>query len=667
MDKSDILKKIESLRDEIRHHNYQYYILDRPIISDTEYDSLIHRLIDLEEENPEFYSPDSPTQRVGGGSLEEFGTAVHSSPMLSLANAFSPDDLLDFDRRVRGMLEKEVEYIAEFKIDGLSVVLEYENGVFTRGATRGDGLVGEDVTENLRTVRSIPLRLNKPYSLETRGEIFISKEHFKQLNQRRELHGQQTFANPRNAAAGSLRQLDPRITASRHLDIFLFNLERVEGVDIHSHLQTMDVMKDAGLKISPFLYTTTSMEEIIELCIEWTDKRHDLPFDIDGLVIKVNSIGQRQLLGATSKTPRWAIAYKFPAQQEETRLLEIEVQVGRTGVLTPIAILDPVQIAGSTVARASLHNEDYIMEKDIRIGDYVIIQKAGDIIPEVVRVQKDKRNGDERNFEMPDRCPVCGAHTVRIEGEAAIRCTGNACPAQQRRLVMHYVSRDAMDITGLGPALVDQLIENDLIGDAGDLYYLDYNQLIHLERMGDKSADNLLKAIEISKKNELRRLIFGLGIRLVGVRAAQLIAQKFGHLDDLLRAGEDDLLAIDEIGPKIAQSVTAFFGEEQNLRLIDKLRRAGVNFSQSQRASDQENGAPTHGWRDKTFVLTGTLKEYTRNDAKSLIEERGGRVTGNVSKKTSYVLAGENPGSKLNRARDLGIVIIDEDQFNSML
>jgi DNA ligase (NAD+) len=667
MDKNDIYREIENLRDEIRYHNHQYYVLDQPTITDSEYDSLIRRLIELEAEYPEFYSPDSPTQRVGGAPTEGFGEVVHSSPMLSLANAFNHQELMDFDRRVRSMVGDEVEYVAEFKIDGLSVVLEYENGSFIRGATRGDGQVGEDVTENLKTVRSIPLRLNKPYSLEVRGEVFMSKENFERLNSRRELDGQPTFANPRNAAAGSLRQLDPRITASRPLDIFLFNLERIAGVEIQDHLQTMDIMKDAGLKISPFLYRTSSMDDIIELCSEWTDKRNDLPFDIDGLVIKVNSMKQRQNLGATSKTPRWAIAYKFPAQQAETRLREIVVQVGRTGVLTPTAMLDPVHIAGSTVARASLHNEDYIREKDIRIGDNVIIQKAGDIIPEVVRVQMDKRTGDEKEFQMPDYCPVCGAHTIRIEGEAAVRCTGNACPAQQRRLIIHYVSRDAMDITGLGPAIVDQLLGNNLIDDAGDLYYLDYDQLINLERMGDKSVNNLLSAIEASKQNELRRLIFGLGIRLVGTRAAQLLAHKFRHLDNLIEATEDDLLSIEGIGPKIAQSVRGFFREEQNLRLIDKLRQAGVNFSNEPKPTGEGDDTLVHDWKGKTFVLTGTLRDYTRNDAKALIEGRGGRVVGSVSKRTDYVLAGENPGSKLDRARELGVKIIDESWFNSML
>ncbi|NLN42579.1 MAG: NAD-dependent DNA ligase LigA [Clostridiales bacterium] len=667
MDKEKIRRQIEDLRDKIRHHDYLYYVLDKPVITDSEYDQLVRQLIELEEEYPEFYSPDSPTQRVGGSPVQGFGTVMHSYPMLSLANAFSKEELLDFDRRVRNMVGNKVEYVVEFKIDGLSVSLEYENGRLVRGATRGDGQIGENVTENLKTIRSIPLKLNKPYSMTVRGEVFMPKDHFVKLNKQRELEGLPTFANPRNAAAGSLRQLDPRITATRHLDIYLFNLEYVSDYTIESHMQTMEIMKEAGLKISPFLYMTSSMEEIIELCQEWADKRHNLAFDIDGLVIKVNSMAQRQQLGSTSKTPRWAIAYKFPAQQEETFIKDIEIQVGRTGVLTPTALLDPVVVAGSTVSRASLHNEDYIRDKDIRIGDHVIIQKAGDIIPEVVRVLKDKRSGNEKEFVMPKLCPVCGAHAIRLEGEVAVRCTGNACPAQQRRLIIHFASREAMDIRGLGPAIVDQLLANKLINDAADLYYLEFDQLINLERMGNKSANNLLKAIEESKERELEKLIFGLGIRMVGVRAAHLIAEKFGHLDRIIEAQEIDFLAIDEIGEKIAQSITAFFREEQNLKLIDKLRKAGVNLQQRSALLNQEEEKKEHPWNGKTFVLTGTLDEYTRNQAKALIEERGGRVTSSVSKKTDYVVAGENPGSKLDKAKELGITVIDQQQFKSML
>ncbi|MFY9177539.1 MAG: NAD-dependent DNA ligase LigA [Caldicoprobacterales bacterium] len=666
-DKERIGQQIEDLRDKIRHHDYLYYVLDQPEISDREYDLLVRQLIELENKYPEFYSPDSPTQRVGGTPFEGFGTVEHSYPMLSLANAFSHQELLDFDRRVRNVVGDEAEYVVEFKIDGLSVSLEYENGRFVRGSTRGDGQIGENVTENLKTIRSIPLKLNKPYSMIVRGEVFMPKGHFAELNKQRESEGLPTFANPRNAAAGSLRQLNPRVTATRHLDIYLFNLEYVSEHTIDSHMQTMDIMKEAGLKISPFLFKTASMEEIIELCEKWTDKRHDLAFDIDGLVIKVNSMAHRQLLGSTSKTPRWAIAYKFPAQQEETHIRDIEIQVGRTGVLTPTAVLDPVKVAGSVVSRASLHNEDYIRDKDIRIGDHVIIQKAGDIIPEVVRVLKDKRTGEEKEFIMPKFCPVCGAHAIRLEGEAAVRCTGNACPAQQRRLIIHFASREAMDITGLGPAIIDQLLANNLISDAADLYYLKFDQLVELERMGNKSANNLLTAIEESKTRELERLLFGLGIRMVGVRAAHLIAEKFGHIDRIIGAKEEEFLAIDEIGEKIAQSITAFFKEGQNLKLIDKLRKAGVNLQQRSVLLNQEEQRLEHPWKGKSFVLTGTLSDYTRSQAKALIEERGGRVTSSVSKKTDYVLVGENPGSKLDKARELGINIIDQQQFKSML
>lgn len=669
MDGDSALKAIEDLRDKIRYNDYRYYVLDQPTITDGEYDSLMKRLIKLEEEYPEFQSPDSPTQRVGGQALQGFSTIAHSSPMLSLANAFNPGELWDFDRRVKNVIGDTVEYVVEFKIDGLSVSLEYRDGIFIRGATRGDGQIGENVTENLKTIRAIPLKLNKPYSMEARGEVYIPKDHFISLNKQRELDGQPLFANPRNAAAGALRQLDPRITASRPLSIFLFNLESILQEDIENHMQTMDIMKDIGLKISPFLHKTSSMEEIIGLCEEWTKRRGELPFEIDGLVIKVNSMANRQELGTTSRTPRWAIAYKFPAQQGETKILDIQVQVGRTGVLTPTALLDPVLIDGSKVSRASLHNEDYIEEKDIHIGDHVIIQKAGDIIPEVVRVEKEKRTGDEVRFIMPKFCPVCGAHTLRIKGEAAVRCTGNSCPSQQRRLLVHFASRDAMDIVGLGPAIINQLLENKLIENASDLYYLKFDELIELERMGDKSAGNLLQSIEQSKEKELERLIFGLGIGLVGSRAAHLIAQRFGHLDRVIEAKEEDFSSIHEIGEKIAQSITAFFREEQNLQVVQRLRAAGVNFIQSasKENEDRDSNLEEDKWVGKVFVLTGTMEGYTRAEAKALIEDRGGRVTGSVSKNTDYVVVGEEPGSKLQKAMELDVFIIDEKEFKEIL
>lgn len=667
MDLENIKRRIEQLREEIRHHDYQYYVLDQPIISDAEYDALMKQLIELEEKYPEFKSPDSPTQRVGGQPLKEFEPVEHTIPMLSLSNAFNEGELMDFDRRVRnalaGQIDGPIEYIVEFKIDGLSVALDYQEGRLIRGSTRGDGHVGEDVTENLKTIRSIPLVLNKPYTLQVRGEVFIPKKAFKELNEKRELEGEPTFANPRNAAAGSLRQLDPRITASRPLDIFIFNLQYIDGVQVNTHLEAMNLIKEAGLKTSPFLYKADSIHEVIKLCSEWSIKRHDLSFDIDGLVIKVNNLRQRRILGETTKSPRWAIAYKFPAEQKQTILKDIIVQVGRTGVLTPTAILEPVRVAGSLISRATLHNEDYIREKDIRIGDTVVIQKAGDIIPEVVRVEKDKRTGKEKIFVMPRHCPVCGSDVVRLEGEAATRCIGNACPAQLKRLIIHFVSRDAMDIRGLGPAIISQLIDNGLIRDSADLYYLTYDQLINLERMGDKSVNNLLASIEKSKQQDLDRLLFALGIRLVGSRAAQLIASHFKSLDNIMNAKEEDFLEIHEIGGKIAESIVAFFKEEQNMELVKRLKIAGVNTELKEKQESEQYLSLT----GKTFVLTGTLAGYTREEAKSEIERRGGRVTGSVSKKTDYVVVGENPGSKLEKARTLGVKIIDEEQFKKLL
>lgn len=667
MDLENIKKQIEKLREEIRHHDYQYYVLDQPVITDAEYDDLMKQLVELEEKYPEFKSADSPTQRVGGQPLKEFEPVEHTVPMLSLSNAFSEGELMDFDRRVKnalaGRTEEPIEYIVEFKIDGLSVALDYQEGRLVRGATRGDGHVGEDVTENLKTIRSIPLVLNKPYTMQVRGEVFIPKEAFKKLNEKRELEGEPSFANPRNAAAGSLRQLDPRITASRPLDIFIFNLQYIDGVELASHLESMDIIKEAGLKVNPFLYKANSMQEVIKLCQEWSEKRHELPFDIDGLVIKLNNLEHRRILGETTRSPRWSIAYKFPAEQKQTILKDIIVQVGRTGVLTPTAILEPVRVAGSLISRATLHNEDYILEKDIRIGDTVVIQKAGDIIPEVVMVEKDRRTGKEKKFVMPKYCPECGSDVVRLEGEAASRCIGNSCPAQIKRLIIHFVSRDAMDIRGLGPAVISQLIDNGLIKDSADLYYLTYDQLINLERMGDKSVNNLLASIERSKQQDLDRLVFALGIRLVGSRAAQLIAHHFKSLDKIMEAKEEDFLEIHEIGGKIAESIVAFFKEEQNIELVEKLKKAGVN-TELKVKQEPEQYLSLEG---KTFVLTGTLAEFTRDEAKFEIEQRGGRVTGSVSKKTDYVVVGENPGSKLEKARTLGIEIIDEEQFRKLL
>lgn len=655
-------RRMDELIAEIDKHNYNYYVLDMPTISDAEFDRLMGELIRLEEEFPQLKRADSPTQRVGGKPSKAFAPVVHEVPMLSLNNAFNEADLLEFDRRVRETAGNDVEYIMEYKIDGLSVSLEYRQGVFVRGATRGDGLTGEDVTNNLRTIKTLPYRLKQPIDLLVRGEVFIPKDAFLSLNEQREAEGLPLFANSRNAAAGSLRQLDPKVSASRPLDIFIFNLQEAKVPLPETHSDCLHFLEELGLKVSPLLLITRSIGEIIKKCEEWIPKRHNLSFDIDGLVIKVNSLRQRELLGNTAKSPRWAVAYKFPAEQKTTIIEDIVIQVGRTGILTPTAVFQPTLVAGSVISRAVLHNEDFIKEKDIRIGDTVVIHKAGDVIPEVVEVLKEKRTGSERPFVFPDRCPACGSKVLRIEGEAAIRCTDNSCPAQRKRLLEHFVSRDAMDINWLGPAIISQLLDSGLINDAADIYSLTLEQLLTLDRMGPKLAENILNAINESKDRGLDRVLFALGIRLVGSKAAKTLAEHFRDIDNIINADKAELTAIHEIGDKMAESITAFFKDEQNLELVEKLKQAGVNFTYVSR-----NTAVSEAFRDKTFVLTGTLEKYTRDEAKAIIEERGGRVSGSVSKKTDYVLAGENAGSKLAKARELGITIISEADFENML
>jgi DNA ligase (NAD+) len=664
MDKNKAIERIKELRDEINYHNYRYYILDNPEISDYEYDMMMKELMDLENKYPELITPDSPTQRVGGEPLSKFEQVTHTVPLLSLSNSYNEGELLDFDRRVRKEIRDEVEYVVEFKIDGLSVALKYEKGKFVRGATRGDGVVGEDITKNLRTIKTIPLSLREEVDIEVRGEAYIPKKKFVQLNERQEENGQPVFANPRNAAAGSLRQLDPKVTASRPLDIFVFSILMVEGKELRKHSEALDYMKKIGFKTSQY-EVCKDIYEVIKLCEKWEEKRHDLPFEIDGLVVKVNDLTQRETLGTRAKSPRWAIAYKFPAEEKETTIKDIIVQVGRTGAITPTAILEPIKVAGSVVSRATLHNQDFINEKDIRIGDKVIIHKAGDIIPEVVRVLKEKRTGKEKKFILPDRCPECHEPTVRLEGEVALRCINMACPAQLRRGIIHFVSRNAMNIDGLGEAIVKMLLEKGFIKDPGDLYYLKDKRedLVKIERMGKKSVQNLLDAIERSKENDLERLINALGIKLVGSKAASLLAEKFESLDRLMAASQEELTAIDEIGPKMAESIVAFFKDEKNRKVIDKLKSAGVNMKNKKESfADVEQKL-----EGKTFVLTGTLGNYTRNEAKEIIERLGGKVTGNVSKKTNFVLAGENPGSKLSKAEKLGIKVIDEDEFQRLI
>jgi DNA ligase (NAD+) len=662
VDQKEALEKINKLREKINHHNYQYYVLDAPEIDDYAYDLLMKELVDLETQFPEWITSDSPSQRVGGVPLSAFGQVTHVVPMLSLDNSYDPGDLREFDKRIRKAIGERVEYVVELKIDGLSVALRYEDGRFVQGATRGDGYVGEDITQNLRTIKSIPLRLKEEEDLEVRGEVYISREKFAELNQKQEEKGETLFANPRNAAAGSLRQLDSKITAQRPLDIFVFNIQTIGDRGFHTHTEGLDYLKSLGFKTSIY-EICQEIEGVIEQCEKWAQKRNELPFDIDGLVIKVNDLQLREQLGTRSKSPRWAIAYKFPAEQQRTIVQDIIIQVGRTGALTPTAILEPVRVAGSVIGRATLHNEDFIRQKDIRIGDHVWIQKAGDVIPEVVNVIFDERTGEEQEFIMPKNCPTCGHQTTRLEGEAVTRCMNSACPDQLRRGIIHFVSRNAMNIEGLGESIVALLMEHKLIHDVADLYYLKKEDLIPLERMGEKSAQNLIDAIEKSKNNDLDRVIFGLGIKLVGERAAGLLADAFGSMDRMVQASYEEITSIPEIGDKMAESLVAFLKEETNLNVIGKLRAAGVNM-ENQATNDEQVEKRFEGF---TFVLTGTLEKYTRNEAKEIIERLGGRVSGSVSKKTSYVLAGAEAGSKLDKAVELGVKVINEDEFQSMI
>ncbi|MCX7951105.1 MAG: NAD-dependent DNA ligase LigA [Clostridiales bacterium] len=656
----DIKNKIEELRKTLEYHSYRYYVLDNPEIPDSEYDKLMKELEKLEKKYPEYFDPNSPTQRVGGAPLKEFNQVRHNVPMLSLQDVFSFEELKDWDRRVRSELS-EVEYVVELKIDGLSVCLSYENGVLKTAATRGDGVVGEDVTQNVRTIKSVPLKINYLNPLEVRGEVYMPKDAFEKLNIQREEMEEPLFANPRNAAAGSLRQLDPKITAQRKLDIFIFNIQRIEGKDFESHSDALEFLSSLGFKVSPKRIICSNIDEVIKSIQELGEMRGELPFEIDGIVIKVNNLKDREKLGQTAKAPRWAVAYKYPAEKKKTKLIDIIVQVGRTGAITPTAILEPVRIAGSTVSRATLHNEDYIRQKDIRIGDSVIIQKAGDIIPEVVEVVFEERDGDEVIFNMPTKCPECGGDVVREEGEVAVRCTNMSCPAQIKRSIIHFASRDAMNIEGLGPQIVALLLDNGLIKDAADLYYLNFDDVVKLERMGKKSTENLLKAIENSKQNDIDKLIFALGIRYVGSKTAKNLAKAFKSIDNLMKATFEDLTTVEEVGDKMAQSINAFFKEEHNRALIERLRNAGVNFTlkEQEGTSDLFNGL--------TFVLTGTLSKYTRNEATELIEKFGGKVSSSVSKKTNYLLCGEDAGSKLKKAQDLGVKIISEDDFEKMV
>jgi DNA ligase (NAD+) len=656
-----IEKRIAELKKQIERHNYLYYVKDSPAITDFEYDALMSELKKLEEENPHLITPDSPTQRIGGKPLEGFETVTHTVPMESLNDVFSKAEVESFDNNVKKQLGQSPEYVVEPKIDGLSVSLEYENGIFTRGSTRGDGITGEDVTQNLKTIKSIPLRISDalPY-LEVRGEVFMPIESFVKLNEDREKQNLPLFANPRNAAAGSLRQLDSKITAERKLDIFIFNIQQINGKTIGTHSESLDFLNTLGFKVTPSYNVFKNIQDVIREIERLGEQREQFPFEIDGAVVKVNSFEQRRILGSTSKAPRWAVAYKYPPEKKETVLQDIIIQVGRTGVLTPNAVLRPVKIAGSTVSKATLHNIDNITAKDIRIGDTVIIQKAGDIIPEVVESVKTKRTGFERIFEMPGNCPACGSGVLREEGEAAVRCINPACPAQKLRNIIHFASRDAMNIEGLGEAVALQLVNADLVQTGADLYYLRYNDLLELDNIAQKSAENLLSAIEKSKTAGLDRVIYALGIRHVGSKTAKVLAQHYRDIDSLVNAGKEELSQIYDVGETTANSIVSFFANDKATDIIYKLRFAGVDLTYKGHTKDNR-------FSGKTFVLTGTLSAYKRDEAAALIESCGGKVSSSVSRKTDYVVAGADPGSKLQKAEELGVKILDEDAFISLL
>lgn len=655
-------KKYDELKELLNRLSYEYYVLDNPTVTDYEYDMLLRKLIKMEEENPKIIAPDSPSQKVGGKILTGFESVVHNVKMQSLQDAFSEDEIRDFDRRVKAVCP-DAKYTVEPKIDGLSVSLEYENSLFVRGSTRGDGLVGEDVTNNLKTVKTIPLKTNIPVErLEVRGEVFMPKKSFEKLNAERDAEGEQVFANPRNAAAGSLRQLDSSVAAKRNLDIFVFNVQSVSGVEFKTHIESLEFLKKAGFKVIDDNTAYSSIDAALERIDEIGKTRSGFYYDTDGAVIKVNSLSQREMLGETAKVPRWAIAFKYPAEQKETTIKSIFVNVGRTGVLTPAAEFETVTLAGTRVSRATLHNLDYIRQKDIKIGDRVLIQKAGDIIPEVVKSLTEKRTGGEIEFNMPKNCPVCGSPVHREEGEAAYRCTNFACSAQAVRNIIHFVSRNAMDIEGMGPSVVQKLIDEHLIENSADIYSVKKDDLVNIDKLGEKSAQNLVNAIEKSKKNCISRLIFGLGIRHIGQAAAREIAKHFKNIDALINAPVEAIAEIDDIGMIMAKSVREFFDEERNLKIIDEFKAQGVNTEYIDESEGFDNR-----FEGKTFVVTGTLETLKRTEAEALIENFGGKAAKSVSKNTSFVLAGESAGSKLEKAQKLGIRVIDEAEFLKMV
>ncbi|MBC1475449.1 NAD-dependent DNA ligase LigA [Listeria grandensis] len=659
-------ERYEELIKELERLSYEYYVADNPTAPDSLYDQLLHELIGLEEKHPDWVTPESPSQRVGGEVLAGFQKVAHETPMLSLGNAFNHEDLQDFDRRVREKVGEDVAYMCELKIDGLAVSLQYEAGRYKRGATRGDGTVGEDITSNLRTVRSIPMVLKEPFTIEVRGEAFMPKQSFQSLNEKREEEGLEVFANPRNAAAGSLRQLDTKIAASRNLDIFLYAVADFGEMGVATHSEGLATLEKLGLKVNKERRLCQSLEEIFAYIDEWTNGRAGLAYDIDGIVIKVDSLEQQKTLGFTAKSPRWSIAYKFPAEEVATKLLDIELGIGRTGVVTPTAILEPVRVAGTTVGRASLHNEDLIRERDIRIGDTVLIKKAGDIIPEVIRVVEEERTKEQVPYHMPTHCPTCASELVRLEGEVALRCINPKCPAQLKEGLIHFVSRNAMNIDGLGEKVVVQLFEQKLIADVADLFFLSGEKLVELERMGEKSVQNLLASVDKSRENSLEKLLFGLGIRHVGAKAAKVLAQYFETMDALREAEKEALMEVPDIGEKMADSIVAYFENEEVHDLLAKLEKAEVNMMYT---GPKLELMPEEAlvFANQKVVLTGKLEHLKREEAKALIEMLGGNVTGSVSKNTAVVVAGSDAGSKLAKAEALGIPVWSEQKLMEYL
>lgn len=663
-----IKTEIEELRKRINQHSYAYYVMDNPTVSDYEYDLLFRRLLELEEKYPQLITAQSPTQRIGAIPSNSFEKITHPTPMLSLANAFSNNELILFDQRVKNILQIDtVQYVVEHKIDGLAINLIYENGKLVKAATRGDGSIGEDVTANIRTIKAIPLELNVeeveiPEFLEVRGEVYLPKKEFIRLNKERQANDEALFANCRNAAAGSLRQLDPKETAKRYLSAILYGIGEIKGLNFEYHSAVLDFLSKLGFKTNKEYQIFSNIDEVMQYCASWSEKKEQLDFDIDGMVIKVNNLKDQKILGYTAKDPRWAIAYKFQPEQGITKIEKIVVNVGRTGAITPLAYLTPVTISGSKISKATLHNEDYIVAKDIRIGDTVIVHKAGEIIPEVVAVKLEERTGTEVKFVMPQICPECQKPVVKEDNEAAYKCVNPNCPAILRENFIHFVSRDAMNIEGLGPSVVSMLLDNNLINDVADLYKLTTEELLNLDRIGAKSAENLISAIEKSKQAGLNRLLFALGIRFVGVKAANILANHFKSMKALTKSSLEDLLAINEIGTKIAQSIIAYFNKQENLMLLDKLSEVGVNMTaKTIERMEQEN------FQDKIFVLTGNLESFNRKEASLLIEQFGGKVSSAVSKKTDFVVAGTEAGSKLTKAQELGINIISEEEFKNMM